>query len=202
MNMFIRFFIVILVFISHLKVISQSRLYSLSELDTFKNFTSLVDIENNKEQVVKVTLKGKKYSNFPQVLYDCPNIQYLSITKANMKKFPDSLHRFSNLQVIDFHKNAISIIPREIQHLNKLKVIRLGQNDIGFLPLEIGHLENLVILDLWSNNITSFPEEISNLKKLKFVDLRVIQMNDEQQETIRQLIPNVKVEFSQSCNCN
>jgi Leucine-rich repeat (LRR) protein len=202
MNMFFKNFIFLLFLIFCQKLQSQTHLYSLSELDTMKSYTSITDIENNKEKVIKVTLKGKKYSDFPQLLYECPNLQYLSINKANMKKFPDSLHKLPNLQVIDFHKNQISIIPREIQHLKKLKVIRLGQNEINFLPIEIGLLEQLVILDLWSNNITKFPEEISNLKKLKFVDLRVIQMNDLQQEAIRQLIPNVKVEFSQSCNCN
>ena len=52
-----------------------------------------------------------------------------------------------------------------------------------------------------SNNIFKFPNEMEDLTALRYLDLRVIMVPYEEQEHVRQMLPNAKVHFSKACNC-
>lgn len=182
--------------------IYAQELYSLSELDTIYEYTSLNEALENKANVIKLTLKGKKHNPFPVEILQFPNLQQLTIKRANLKEIPSDIGKITTLQILDLSKNSIYLLPKEIGNLTNLKVLRLGQNEIGYLPIEIAKLKKLVILDLWSNNLTELPIEMENMSQLKYIDLRVIQFNAEKQETIRNMIPQAKIEFSNSCNCD
>lgn len=56
-------------------------------------------------------------------------------------------------------------------------------------------------LDLWSNNLSYFPAEMNALSRLKVLDLRGINLNREEQDYIKNLVPNTKVHLSPSCDC-
>ena len=85
-------------------------------------------------------------------------------------------------------KNKLQTISAEIGKLKQLTQLILFQNDIYSLPPEIGELENLQLLDMWGNEIIKFPQELSELKKLKVLDVRVIQMNKNRQNAIKELL--------------
>nr|MBA3902047.1 hypothetical protein [Bacteroidota bacterium] len=72
---------------------------------------------------------------------------------------------------------------------------------IGALPSQIGKLKNLEDLQLSDNELDKFPDEMEALLLLKTLDLRNIMIDDEEQRKVHTMLPNVKVLFSQSCNC-
>lgn len=180
----------------------SQHLYSIAELDTIHSFSNLSLAQKTPEKVIKLVLKGKKNETALNDIQQFENLQFLSIKRASISTIPTNIKHLKNLQVLDLGNNKINEIPLHLTLLYNLKILRLGQNEIKQIPSGIRNLDQLIILDLWSNELESIPSELKELKELRFLDLRVIQFNQEKQNTIRDLLPWVKIEFSYSCNCN
>jgi predicted HAD superfamily phosphohydrolase YqeG len=69
------------------------------------------------------------------------------------------------------------------------------------IPDQIKDLRQLKYLDMWSNNLSKISENIKLLTKLEELDLRVIMLSNKEKNRIKNLLPNTKVHFSNSCNC-
>ena len=164
-------------------------------------FTLMEEALQNPEKVYRLKLRKKKFKIFPVDVLKFNNLQELDISKNQIKELPKELDKLQNLQVLNVSCNKLSQLPNSIGKLKNLKKIIAFKNDITGLPVQIGELEKLEVLDLWSNEMEFFPDELAKLKNLKFFDLRVILMNDEEQDRIRQMLPNTKIYFSPSCKC-
>jgi hypothetical protein len=77
----------------------------------------------------------------------------------------------------------------------------MHQNELAGLPACMGDLKELSSLDLWSNDLETFPDELKGMEALRFLDLRVIQFDEREMQQITDLFPQVKIFFSQPCNC-
>ncbi|MFH1004485.1 MAG: leucine-rich repeat domain-containing protein [Bacteroidota bacterium] len=164
-------------------------------------FTSLEEALQNPEKVYRLNLRKKKLKIFPVDILKFINLQELNLSKNRLKELPKELGEFSNLQILNVSCNKLSNLPNSIGKLKNLKKIIAFKNNLTSLPIQIGELEKLEVLDIWSNDIEFFPDELAKLKNLKFFDLRVILLNDEEQERIREMLPNTKIYFSPSCKC-
>ncbi len=178
-------------------------LYDSITLDTMIGYTDLATALKNPEKVVKLTLRKQKYTAFPAELWKFPNLQYLDLGKNKITEVPDSISFFTKLQVLHLSKNQIEFLPREIGDLSNLMILDINQNELTSIPPQIGKLKKLKYLDLWSNNLSIFPEELGELSgTLMVLDLRVILINADQQQKIREMLPKTTIYMSPPCKCD
>lgn len=171
---------------------------SLEHADEFTNIDSAL---KNPDQVIKLVLRKSKLTVFPKEILQFKNLQYLDLSKNKITELPQEIGQLKDLQKLVLSKNHLTSLPKEIGQLKNLRELNINQNDIEYLPAEIGKLENLVYIDMWSNNLNRMPEEIEDLKKLRVLDLRVILLDDEDQQHIQSLLPHTTIYFSPSCKC-
>jgi Leucine-rich repeat (LRR) protein len=180
---------------------SQQAVYDSLTLDTVFAYTSIEEAMANPDKVIKLELNKKKLKKFPVEIFQFKNLQYLDISKNNIREIPDSLDMLPKLQYFNASRNKIEIMPNTIGKAKELKWIIFNNNNLGSLPHGIGNLDKLEYLDLWSNDLSFFPETMNKLKTLRVLDLRVILLNEEMQQKLRDLMPNTLIYMDKACNC-
>ena len=196
----LRFLILILFF--NTEFFAQSVLLDSLALDVCKEYTDLADALRAPDSVIKLTLRKKKYKEFPRDIYKFKNLQYLDLSKNSIKELPDSLVQFKFLQYFSISKNGLERLPLNIGKIKTLKYINANQNNLTRLPYTFGDLENLEFADLWSNNLEEFPESLKNLKSLRSMDLRNILIPKVNQQNLENELPKATIYFSPPCNCS
>ncbi len=183
--------------------IAQSSSDSIvSVLHSTAAFTDLTMAKEDPSNVKKLVLKRKKIVEIPQEIFQFTELEYLDLSSNKITVIPKEISKLTKLKVLIVENNKIKELPEELFMLTGLLVISAGNNEIYYMSSKIKNLTKLIQLDLWSNNISEFPAEIGELTELKVLDLRSIAMNADQQMDIRNLLPNTKVLFDESCNCN
>lgn len=185
-----------------ISVSAQETLLDSLALSTYHEFTDLDSARRDPDNVVKLSLRKKKYKDFPMQILKFKNLQYLDISKNSIKELPDSIIVLKKLQYLIASKNSLEALPNTIGGLKNLKYLNVNQNEIGRLPYSFGDLENLEIADLWSNNLEYFPETLKKLSKLKMMDLRNILIPQIHQDNIQSMLPNTYIYFSPACKCS
>lgn len=193
---------ILLIFFLETPVRAQSELLDSVSLATYQEYTDLDEALKDPASVIKLTLRKKKYKEFPRQLYQFKNLQYLDLSKNSIKELPDSLSTFKNLQYLIVSKNGLASLPNNIGKLKNLRFLNVNQNEIERLPYSFGQLENLEVADLWSNNLDDFPETMKDLKSLKMMDLRNILIPQNHQDLIQSMLPNTLIYFSPPCKCS
>ena len=184
-----------------LPVAAFTQLLDSAQFHAAPVFTNLNEALQNPEKVYRLNLSKKKLKTFPMEIFKFKNLQELNLSKNKLDSLPEQIGTLTNLQVLNVSGNKLLYLPDSTGELKNLKKLVGSRNSLLAIPKRIGDLQNLEILDLWENDISVFPEELSKLKKLRWMDLRVILIDDNQQERIRQLVPKAKVFFSPSCHC-
>lgn len=155
------------------------------------------------EKVYRLKFKRKLPNDFSQKILNFPNLQQLILSGVNLKEIPEQIFELQNLTYLDLSNNRLKELPAKIGKLSQLQQLIINRNNIAELPKEIKNLTNLKYLDMWSTLIITLPQEISALdNNLKTIDLRVINMHDSHKKAMQELLPNVKILFSPSCDCN
>ena len=180
----------------------KAQLLDSVELALYQEYTDLAEALKNPDNVVKLTLRRKKFKEFPMEVLKFKNLQYLDLSKNTIKELPDSIVCLKKLQYLIVSKTGLERLPKTIGQLKSLKHLNVNQNEITVLPYSIGDLENLEIADLWSNNLDYFPETMSKLKNLRWMDLRNILIPQEHQERIQNMLPATSIQFSPPCRCS
>jgi leucine-rich repeat protein SHOC2 len=196
------FYCLILVLFFSLVSRAQQQLLDSVTLATYQEYTDLEEALKNPDNVVKLSLRKKKFKEFPRQLYAFKNLQYLDISKNSIKELPDSISIFASLQYFICSKTGLKSLPGTIGQLKNLKYLNVNQNEIERLPYSFGDLQNLEVADLWSNELEYFPESMSKLTKLKLMDVRNILIPQNNQDAIQAMLPNTKIYFSPPCKCS
>ncbi|MEI7594336.1 MAG: leucine-rich repeat domain-containing protein [Bacteroidota bacterium] len=164
-------------------------------------YTSIEEAIKEPEKVIKLSLRKSKLTILPKEIFLFKNIQELDLSKNRLTTIPDSIVTLKNLERLDLSKNNFIAFPKAICKLKHLKHLIIFENKIVEIPKEIEGMETLVFLDMWGNELSVFPKEMGKLKNLRYLDLRVINLYDSEKEELELLMPNVKILFSQGCNC-
>lgn len=164
-------------------------------------YENLEEALKNPDKVYRLDLRKNKLKTFPLEILKFKNLQELDLSKNKLDSLPEQIGTLTNLHLLNVSGNNLEYLPDSIGELINLKKLVASRNSLQALPKRIGDLQHLEILDLWENNLSVFPEEMRKLKKLRWMDLRVILLNDEDQERIRKLLPDTKIFFSPSCKC-
>lgn len=204
-NMHSQFYkICIIVFLSCGKLFSQEvggDLLDSTQLEEVYTYMDLKEALAHPEMVIRLELKKQKLKTFPKEIFQFKNLQYLDLSKNQIKELPDSLYLLTKLQCLVVAHNKLGTFPKDIGKCKNIFYLNANNNDISLLPPQIGDMEKLRTLDLWSNELADFPETLSNLKQLGTLDLRVIMISDENIKLLKKWLPNTTIHYSPPCNC-
>ncbi|MCB0397750.1 MAG: leucine-rich repeat domain-containing protein [Flavobacteriales bacterium] len=164
-------------------------------------FTSLEEALKTPDLVHNLALRKMKLDSIPDAVFSFHNLRKLDMGRNRISKISPRISELTQLTELNMEKNELTELPGEIGALAHLKVLNVNRNSLETLPAQIGDLTELEVLDLWSNEISTFPEELAQLKNLKVLDLRVIIVSDEDQQTLKEMLPDTKIHFSPNCNC-
>lgn len=193
----------LLIFFSFFSLLSsgQTELLDSISLAVFQEYTDLDLALQDKDHVVKLSLRKKKYKSFPMEILQFKNLQFLDISKNSIKELPDSIVTLTKLQYLICSKTGLERLPVNIGEMANLKHINASQNELTTLPYGFGSLSNLEYADFWDNNMDEFPSSMKELTKLKTMDLRNIIISKTKQDALQQQLPKTKIYFSAPCNC-
>jgi Leucine-rich repeat (LRR) protein len=182
-------------------VFSQKVKY-IKDFQQEKIYTSINDAMKNPDEVYRLHLRKKRLEAFPEEIFQMKNLKELVLSKNRIKSIPAKIDELKYLEVLDCSNNQIATISDAIGHLENLTHLILNRNFISYLPASMGDLKKIEYIDLWSNTIVELPAEMAKLKNiLKELDLRVIYMSEIHQNNMKELLPNTKIHFSRTCNC-
>jgi Leucine-rich repeat (LRR) protein len=151
--------------------------------------------------VYRVDLTRTKQKTFPEWVLSLPNLNELILDKNKIVSIPEEISQLSNLQRLSIAHNALDTLGRGICALTNLRYLNLSDNFVTGIAEEIQQLKQLEWLILWQNPIIFFPNEIGMLENMKELDLLHVDLNQEQQDDLRNLLPKCYIHFSPPCNC-
>ena len=198
--------------ISKLKMLTKKSLFILAL--TFLYFPVF-----SQDEIVKDTIA---YS-LEEALRSPLDIKVLDLQKQKLKELDDRFDKLVNLHTLYLDKNKLENLPPSLASCKKLRFISFSNNHFQNFPDVICSLEELRVIDFSNNEIPSIPECLKNLIHLNTIlmvgnevskipasfkdldiielDMRMIQMNEKEQQNIRELFPNAILKFSKACNC-
>ncbi len=196
-----RFILVVFCALFFTQLCAQDFNLEALESDIYQ-YTSLEEaLAAPKDSVYSLKLKDRLKEVPVEVFTEFPNLQLLDLSKNRLTEIPPQIGLLKKLKKLILFKNRIEALPAQIGELEDLRELIINQNELESLPDEIGNLKKLRYIDMWSNNITRLPGSMAEMWGLEEIDLRVIVMTEAEQEEIKNLLPNAKVELDQHCNC-
>ncbi|MES2629203.1 MAG: leucine-rich repeat domain-containing protein [Bacteroidota bacterium] len=129
-------------------------------------------------------------------------IQAIIAKKADTLLLIRLLPQLVNLEILDISSSKLNILPEGICNLTRLRELRLGNNNINVIPDCICKLKNLTVLTLWDNNVYKIPDCLATMPKLKQLDLYGMEYNFQEQADLKAKFPNLRIIFSEPCNCH
>jgi len=113
-------------------------------------------------------------------------------------KLPDCFQNLKELREIELNNINSNLDFSSISQSKSLEVLRLKHFEISKLPDFVLNIHSLRFLDLSGTEIKNLPY---GLEFLESIDMRMIELNREQQEIIREQYPNTEILFSSPCQC-
>lgn len=115
----------------------------------------------------------------------------LNLSGLGLKEFPENVFDYPNLTKLVLCNNRIKVIPKEILKLKKIKVLDLANNEIAVLQGAVFRLPKLRTLNLYGNQIKKFPRQVidSSIQKL------IVSRNPLEKEELEKLQEKCEVVF-------
>jgi Leucine-rich repeat (LRR) protein len=182
-----------------LKLPSRFRKLSLSRLQficTDSAESTSVSAVRKYNKLKGLEINAVTFGAFPEWIYEMDALEYLGLVHGNLTEIPTSINKMKGLKTIQFGKNALIALPKEFGELKLLAYVDLSNNNFAEFPVVLLELTELYDIDLSGNKIKTIPENITVLRKLISLDLRNNPISVEEQERIRQLLPDVRVYFN------
>ncbi|MBP8824737.1 MAG: leucine-rich repeat domain-containing protein [Flavobacteriales bacterium] len=180
---------------------AQAQLLPQAALDSARTFRSMEVALQQPDSVYRLDLSGRKLKAVPEEVRLLKNLNALDLGRNKLKALPGWMNELQYVQEFSAGRNRFSEVPNAVCQWKHLKRLDMHRNHLEGLPACMGNLKALFSLDLWSNDLGDFPEAISGMQALRFLDLRAIQFSPKEMEHIADLLPAVKIFFSQPCNC-
>jgi Leucine-rich repeat (LRR) protein len=161
-----------------------------------RDYSDFVKVKNDKKEDFLLDSLGKTYPTAYRLEDLNEKITALDLSKTHLDSFPKDILKNLQLEILLLNHNNLSELPKEISELKALTYLSLNNNQLNVLPKEIGELKALTKLNLSFNQLTALPQEIGELKALTNLDLENNPISEEEQERIKKLLPNCKIEFT------
>jgi Leucine-rich repeat (LRR) protein len=97
------------------------------------------------------TFDEEKLSELPDSLWECKQLESLTISRTKLTTLPDSLGQLTQLTNLNLSSNQLTTLPDSLGQLTQLWSLELNMNRLTTLPKSLGQLKQLRKLYL-SNN--------------------------------------------------
>lgn len=142
-----------------------------------------------------------KWKEVPTALRELEDLRYLLMSRNKLESLPSWLSSMTDLRVVIADHNRLTYFPDVLLDMPQLVQVSMGENFIDGIPLDIDRMTQLQFLGLWGNVLARFPASLGDLNHLEVLDLLHNDMTEEEQETLKALLPNVRVVMSPPCMC-
>ena len=156
---------------------------------------------SNGELVLAIDLSRNKLKSLPEELQEFEDLRYLLLNRNRLRQLPDWLPELGQLHALILDHNRFDDFPEVLLSMPQLQQLSIGENYLRGIPIDIDHMQGLQYLSLWGNVLASFPASLGNLPDLKVLDLLHNEMTVDEQELLKELMPEVQLNMSQPCNC-
>lgn len=191
------FTIFIFLFFSGLSALAQTPEY----FQDVPVWTDLDEALKTPKAIKRLNLSKSKLREIPAGVFELVNLEELDISKNQLKSLPPEIKLLRKLKVLNVSKNKLEGLPNEIGELKNLERLDASRNDLFTLPDSLGNCESLEILSFWENNLSTLPSSLKKIPNLKEIDLRVIVFSEATRWMLTDMLPGVKIHFSNECNC-
>lgn len=145
----------------------------------------------------KLKLKNPSVQELKDVCLNS-ELEELYIKGSNFDSIPVCLSEMKNLELLSLSHVNIGLKMDGLSLNRSIKELRILHTDIYELPSEIIGMKQLEVLNLGGTDITKLPDGLEHLQK---IDMRMIKMNREEQNDIREKYPDITILFSSPCQC-
>lgn len=149
----------------------------------------------DEQRVVDKQFVCTRYNSINDAVNNIDTACILDLSGNNLSSLPSDITKLKNLTTIILNKNSFTAFPDELSKMPGLVEIRLSDNLISDFPASLSKLEKLQILDLSNNKISSIPGKFALPQKLLDLNLQGNGINTEDQEMIKNTLPNTSVTF-------
>lgn len=138
--------------------------YTNTQYDDYNHRQRSHEIQANQQQLLQQQQqqKGALSSSFNK----SQDLILLSLKGKKLKEVPREIFDHSEITSLDLSNNEITSLPKELKKLRNLKRLALGGNQIISLPDEISTLKELTWFDFTNNRISEIPASFAALKNL------------------------------------
>jgi leucine-rich repeat protein SHOC2 len=164
-------------------------------------YTDLKLALENPLKVKRLSLSGNKLTKFPKEILQFKNLVELDLSKNKLEKIPSEIGQLTRLEELNLAMNKLEELPVEVCDLKRLRKLDLRKNKVWKLPARLGDLKKLEYLNLNGNPLFRLPETIVQCTELRYLDLRNTDIGEGERESIRSMLPEVEIFFSNSFNC-
>ena len=162
--------------------LSHNQLESMP--DIFKSMRYLMFLDLSYNYLVKL----------PKNTFNQPFLVTLNLSNNSLESLP-KLGNMGQLTTLDLSNNKLKSIPSSFSHIRHITQLNLDGNELTKLPLCITKMRTLDELYLRNNQLTVLPKEIKQLPKLAILHLEGNLFTEEEQQRIREWLPNTMIYF-------
>lgn len=158
----------------------------------------LKEIPDNHEKlhhIMKINFRDNELTEIGDAVKYLETVLHMDLSENNISSISTEITHLKYLEELSLNKNQLTTLPVEIGSLKNLQMLYLRNNQLTELPKSIGQLHNLEILDLSVNQLTRLPLHIAGLKNLKHLYLVGNNIDSEQKDIIKAMLPQTEIHF-------
>jgi len=139
-------------------------------------------------------LEGNRLTTLPRSLGNLDLLRSLTVEDNQLESLPREIGALISLKFLELSGNHLTELPEEIGNLIQLEKLNLNDNQLENLP--VFGLISLKTLAVSDNKLVTLPDEILALPQLVEVYAENNLIDEATQHIIRELLPNVRFNFS------
>ena len=132
------------------------------------NISELPDNFQEFKKLKIVFISNNKFTIFPKVLADCPNLTMIGFRSNQIVEIPENSFPL-NLQWLILTENKIEVLPNSIGDCKYLQKFAISGNRLKTLPNEMKNCRRLELLRISANLIDSIPSWLLLLPRLSWL---------------------------------
>ena len=125
-----------------------------------------------KDCLRKLHLTRNRLEEFPEVITELTQLEYLDVGNNMIRKLPESIGNLTKLERFLCYVNYLDTLPESFGDLESLLLLSVTYNKFKVFPRPLLRCRNLSELRFARCLLTSVPEEVSELTSLTMFDFR------------------------------
>ncbi|PCI28791.1 hypothetical protein COB55_03450 [Candidatus Wolfebacteria bacterium] len=145
---------------------------------------------------IRIDLSDLSLNELSEKIGNLQDLTILNVANNNLETLPESIGSLKGLHSIGATRNRLSILPDSLVNLKNVQELMLSNNNFTSIPPVVGRMKRVGRLFLTDNDIPNIISEIKkypNLKNLSHFIYKNSDLNEQEKDTIKKLLPNTSV---------